>query len=276
MPLSFSEILKEGPGPGDPAPAAGSSVPAAPPGGAEEKRLLDDVLKEVIGEISQEIQRIGEALQSRGLPQPAPAAVPPADLSPEPPAAPPLLEETLTAEERKALADLLREPPPPAPADPGNLPLGGFAPEPPQGEPDAAGPAPAQVPPPSEGQRETQPPGGSGVWISPPAVRQALEVETDAGIMEVEDLIKIHMAAYAEDERKDKEDQEKAGRAAAAAAGAELLSMVRPRRASLLARFDAWVVTRGLARHKRRVGVVAWAILIGTMIGVAVTLWMRR
>lgn len=293
MPLSFSEILKEGSGRTDPESGlpgvgkAGAAVPPPPPVEAPsenvaEKRLLDDVLKEVIGEISQEIQRIGAALKSRDAPAP-PTAPSAGELPPEPSVAPPLLEETLTAEERKALADLLREPAPAAPADPGNLPLGGFAPEEPRAEtataaagadsgdlPEMPRPAPAAPPP------EAPLPGGSGVWISPPAVQQALKVETDAGIMEVEDLIKIHMAAYAEEDRKDKEDQEKAGRAAAAAAGADLLAMVRPQGVPLLSRLDAWIVSQGWARHKRRAGTVAWAILVGTAIGVAVTLWMRR
>ncbi len=325
MPLSFSEILKDAPPgpaaavpPPPPRPSGGTpSAPASAPDGRyaryeNEKRLLDDVLKEVITEISQEIQRIGEALKAPpGGAAPAGSPAGP-DASGPPPGR--LLEEVLTAEERKALSDILRETPPrvslapPGVAVDDDLPMGGFA-IPGSGEGDALAKdetggldalmalhgSNAPDSPAVQASASVSGETGSGVWVSPDALQKMLPadapgagftqpqmqkmipvpVESDDAMAEVEDLIKMHMEAYVEESKKEKEDEDKAGRAAAAAAGAELLAMVKPKGPSLLARFDAWVVARGLARHKRRAGIVAWAVLLGTLIGVGVTVWMR-
>ncbi len=313
MSLSFSEILKES------AAAPGASlvapkglpvlqvdVPAPPHAGPA---LLDEVLKEVIGEIASEIQRIGEALRTKeaapGKARPAAAEF---ELPAAPPAGPRLLEEALSSQERKVLSDILRESPPSFSLEASppeekkeevDLPIGGFAVEPeealarlPASEPqasssppmgdeieaelkalaamDAASPSSATLPA-SEGLGASD--SDSGTWVSKdmPEVQQAFQVETDASMLEVEDLIKMHMQAEVViDQRRASESS----RAHLTAPGIGVFN-VPARRLSLSERIDAWVVKKGLARYKRVAGILSWSIFAGTALGIAVTLWMR-
>lgn len=312
MGVSFSSLPRRdesGPPGGEPpvrrAPETPDAPPSAPVGAGG--GVLDDVLREVIGEIAAEIQRIGRALEKApAAPPPAPPAADQAD----PPAGRRLLEEALTADERRALEALLREPPPapPAPVNPRDasappagraadtdLPPGQFPDEPsafeaPVGETSIDRPAGAQempapseegvAAPPSAASREPVS-GGSESWMAEPptTVRTALANETDESILEVEDLIKMHMQADAAKEPDTGSfGQPSAPVSARAMVGAPppASRAAAPPRLSLLDRFDGWVVARGWGPYKRVAGIAAWAILGATAVAAAVTFWMRR